>query len=274
LLISALLPALNRARGQAMQVQCASNMRQIWTGMELYASMYQGWTLPAQGSAATSPALPAPSVNEQYNWWGTEMLGRAFGVKPRDYNSADPVDAGDAVRDALARTRKYFDCPALQKDTAAGGAAAAGYQWEGDYAYNTNLGDARAYTSPSNLLSRPAFIRRTKVPKHVLALLETRALVGGNEDRFSSTGDITRINQANPASDRPNAGNPHFGKTNMLFMDGSVRTANAYSSLVLLDGVSPSKNWMITRYTPNRGNIALPTYSFWFPGEPSRPVPF
>jgi prepilin-type N-terminal cleavage/methylation domain-containing protein/prepilin-type processing-associated H-X9-DG protein len=41
LLISILLPALNRARGQAKQVQCLSNLRQIATAMAMHANEHR-----------------------------------------------------------------------------------------------------------------------------------------------------------------------------------------------------------------------------------------
>jgi prepilin-type N-terminal cleavage/methylation domain-containing protein/prepilin-type processing-associated H-X9-DG protein len=52
LLISVLLPALNKARESANQVQCASNMRQIGLALHLYANGQRGWLPPACMSAA------------------------------------------------------------------------------------------------------------------------------------------------------------------------------------------------------------------------------
>src|ERR1700733_9426760 len=46
LLISILLPSLNRARSAAMQVKCESNLRVIGQGIAGYVSEYQGY-LPA-----------------------------------------------------------------------------------------------------------------------------------------------------------------------------------------------------------------------------------
>src|SRR5687768_12383740 len=46
LLISILLPALNRARAQANLVKCQSNLRQIGIGLNIYASQDRGNYLP------------------------------------------------------------------------------------------------------------------------------------------------------------------------------------------------------------------------------------
>lgn len=47
LLISILLPALNRAREAAKAVQCASNMRQVGIAFQLYATDQNGWLPPS-----------------------------------------------------------------------------------------------------------------------------------------------------------------------------------------------------------------------------------
>jgi type II secretory pathway pseudopilin PulG len=47
LLISILLPALNRARREAKRIQCLSNMRQLGMGFNFYANQYQGSLVPS-----------------------------------------------------------------------------------------------------------------------------------------------------------------------------------------------------------------------------------
>src|SRR3954452_9769510 len=51
LLISILLPSLNKARQAAYTIKCSSNLRSIMQGMQLYAAQNNGWIA---GSAATS----------------------------------------------------------------------------------------------------------------------------------------------------------------------------------------------------------------------------
>jgi prepilin-type N-terminal cleavage/methylation domain-containing protein len=46
-LIGILLPALSRARAQANEVKCMSNLRQLGTYQALYVTDNPGWCLPA-----------------------------------------------------------------------------------------------------------------------------------------------------------------------------------------------------------------------------------
>src|SRR5215469_13813537 len=54
ILIGILLPALGRAREQAMTVQCLSNLRQIGQGIANYESDYSGYIIPVNYSTDTS----------------------------------------------------------------------------------------------------------------------------------------------------------------------------------------------------------------------------
>ena len=56
LLISILLPSLNKARESANTVQCLSNLRQIATGFTLYANENKGFLPPSW----VNPAVPEP----------------------------------------------------------------------------------------------------------------------------------------------------------------------------------------------------------------------
>jgi type II secretory pathway pseudopilin PulG len=70
LLVSILLPALNRARRQAATVQCASNMRQIAAAMIMYINDNKGVHPPA----TVFPNTTYPSGW----WWPNEMVRQKY----------------------------------------------------------------------------------------------------------------------------------------------------------------------------------------------------
>jgi len=278
LLIAILLPALNRAREQARTVVCASNMRQIYNATQLYAAQWKGYMLPAQ--AGTGNTRAGNGVNPLYNWWGLETMGKAMGVRVPSYDPTDAAAENAAWNVALANVFKYLDCPSFDKEAIG---STGGLAWVADYAYNTNLGDVRAYATPADLKKRPAYAQYGAIPGFVIMMVETRALIGGNEDRFSSTGDITRNGQPLAKDDRANAGTPHRGKGNILFCDGSVRLVNPYDPHILLDSSSPgfisseNNNWLIQRFVPNDASSASnlpPSRKRWSLYEKGRIVPF
>ena len=68
LLISILLPALGKARAAAMQVQCASNLRQIGLAIQLYANDNRDYVVPSTINT-TGPA---------YYMWHTILTGNHY----------------------------------------------------------------------------------------------------------------------------------------------------------------------------------------------------
>ena len=76
LLISILLPALNRARGQAKQVQCLSNLRQLGQAMIMHANEHQQhfplaghlWPSPTAPTTLT-PADMGDPYQKNYSYW-------------------------------------------------------------------------------------------------------------------------------------------------------------------------------------------------------------
>jgi prepilin-type N-terminal cleavage/methylation domain-containing protein/prepilin-type processing-associated H-X9-DG protein len=64
LLVSILMPALAKARGQARKVVCSSNLKQIGLGIEIFVTDSQGYTFPQQ--QRPFGAYPTDWVNA---WW-------------------------------------------------------------------------------------------------------------------------------------------------------------------------------------------------------------
>jgi prepilin-type N-terminal cleavage/methylation domain-containing protein/prepilin-type processing-associated H-X9-DG protein len=78
LLISILLPSLNRAREQAKAIKCASNLRQIGHGLQIYLNQNRGWSAPWTNDGkvmATGSATEFADPNE--------LLTQADGSKIR-----------------------------------------------------------------------------------------------------------------------------------------------------------------------------------------------
>jgi prepilin-type N-terminal cleavage/methylation domain-containing protein/prepilin-type processing-associated H-X9-DG protein len=79
LLISILLPSLNKARAAAKTVQCASNMRQIATGMIMYFGANKGALMPTQIDTDGG----APQIEKFY--WSNALAAQKYVSAPNMY---------------------------------------------------------------------------------------------------------------------------------------------------------------------------------------------
>jgi type II secretory pathway pseudopilin PulG len=70
LMISLLLPALNKAQAQAQKVTCMSNMRQVGQAMLIYAEQYNGYLFPPnKGWRSPQPPYVDGTNPPQYDVW-------------------------------------------------------------------------------------------------------------------------------------------------------------------------------------------------------------
>jgi prepilin-type N-terminal cleavage/methylation domain-containing protein len=93
-LIALLLPALNRARQQAISVQCMSNLKNIGMAALMYAHENKGW-LPPSDSANPATAL-GPS-DERFLDWDGGVIGTAATSTPGRWS----------VRESMAKYAGY-----------------------------------------------------------------------------------------------------------------------------------------------------------------------
>lgn len=91
LLISILLPSLNKARDSAVKISCASNMRQIGIAFMQYAIDYRDWinpgTAPVQGGTGywhERFARVAPGSTKNYLPWSNDYWGRGIWLCPAE----------------------------------------------------------------------------------------------------------------------------------------------------------------------------------------------
>src|SRR3982751_478542 len=80
LLISILLPSLNKARRAAATVQCASNMRQISGAMLMYINANKG----------KLPRSQIKAGGDTYTngwWWASELVRQKYILAPNSYAS-------------------------------------------------------------------------------------------------------------------------------------------------------------------------------------------
>ena len=216
LLISVLLPALNKARESANRVKCASNMKQFFTATVMYSTMYNGYELPAQGVPSS---LGGSAVG---NWWGgAEMLGKLYGMK------AGMTAGSPDYRNVVDRLAKMLDCPSIDRPKDETGTMA----FTTDYTYNGNLGDQRGqFAPPANLQSDydafktwSFFKKRQQVPDNVLMLTELINNVVKNQERFD------RLDVLYSQAKGGYGASPHSKRGNALFHDGTVRSIRVVS---------------------------------------------
>ena len=108
LLVAILLPSLNRAREMANGAKCASNLRQIAMGWQMYANAFHGTSCPGR-----PPEFPPPSTNLydvgngdyfRPRWFA--LLGAQSGISPFHNPSAARDD-----RDRTNIDNEVFLCP-------------------------------------------------------------------------------------------------------------------------------------------------------------------
>lgn len=103
LLIGILLPALGRAREKAKTVQCATQLRQIGIGLQVYATSSRGW-MPTW-SAVQIAGGNGTGVDTPGEGW-TEQLARYF-TKPQDKVYRCPTYMAEENRINYFMTARY-----------------------------------------------------------------------------------------------------------------------------------------------------------------------
>lgn len=231
LLISILLPAINRARAQAQQVVCASNLRQLYNTTALYALANNDYMLPSY----------VDTGNGYSNlWWGWKGIGPVLGINPKTVKPDGSIDNATALT-FIERVRKMFTCPSNRRSDTAGIVDAAGVTmaYNVSYVYNASLGDIRgqsldrtkvSQTDYDNFTKWAFFKKRSKIPQNVIIAADVSSVITKDDDRVQTLDNL--ITTQAKLRYTPRIGNCHSGKANVLFMDGVVRLLVGYNPKV------------------------------------------
>jgi prepilin-type N-terminal cleavage/methylation domain-containing protein/prepilin-type processing-associated H-X9-DG protein len=125
-LISVLLPALNKARRAAATVKCSSNMRQIGLAILQYTQANKGTLMPAQILRASASAQ---TMYPDGFGWSNELVHQKYITAPNAYtgNGSEVQFPTDSV----------FRCPeGIAPEDAGGGSTSAEPMWPTNIACN------------------------------------------------------------------------------------------------------------------------------------------
>jgi len=167
LLISILLPSLNKARRAAATVQCSSNMRQIALAMLQYITDNRG-KFPPSGAPVIANVYP-------FGWWWANELVRDKYINESGVNVYSHPNS--AVTDKKFSSSNVFKCPeGVPSDEMAGGS--------GDYPTDplnnsyTILNDSDTPGAPAEGLGVPSwYMLNSRVANSVGAMV----LPGGTQ---------------------------------------------------------------------------------------------
>lgn len=227
LLISILLPALGKARQQAIKVQCASNLHQIGLACAMYANQNKGYY----------PFSFGPFGNELPGFGGNSFMAQRLGALLGDWNTQiagatgtygaqfSPVTAPPAS--SYIPVRKSMNCPGLSSDNSTAYndvyniARFAGYSYCMPKSGNQNA-------SPS---VAPSTNQYTYISWRPGQYVSSGIVSGDNGDNFTSNNVKWNSIASCFIYDKnwsengtvPSAGAPHNKKgVNVLYADGSA----------------------------------------------------
>lgn len=230
ILAAMLLPALSRSKEKSKRVACAANLKQIYTGMAVYAGDYDDYVV----SCKTVNNVEVPNALEVAAAEGLNVISLQLGV-PSIWNCPSRIDTDDP----------------LPVFTPASGANVAqwviGYEYFGGMTnWNTPIG-VRASHSPVKM--------GTSQNYWVLA-------ADANVRDSTAWGQLNNINGGNPYwADVP----PHRGVSavpeggNEVFMDGSAQWIKFQNMFVFhqYQGATDFRNWFWWQDTSDFMSIAI-----------------
>jgi prepilin-type processing-associated H-X9-DG protein len=161
LLISILLPALNKARAQAQKVQCASNEKQLGMAAMMYCGANQGYYPPwTTGQPGVANGYMGPP------YWDTMLYPYIYN-RPIVYLFPNPAVALN--NPGLLHTNTVFLCPSVSPDYYQSSGDIFSYDTWRSYVMNSEMGGQQL--SISNYNDIPAVPPRLGKIRHSTQVL-------------------------------------------------------------------------------------------------------
>jgi prepilin-type processing-associated H-X9-DG protein/prepilin-type N-terminal cleavage/methylation domain-containing protein len=257
-LIGVLLPALNKARRQAQQTTCASNLRQLGVAMVMYANDQKYF--PGDISQTSKSVI----VNVWAPCLRIYMKGNqaVFWCPSQDVNLQweKVYEASAAAPDAASVSETGFGYDLQERMLCAEGLPATlikdfsyGYNdwgafpgpptpdYPGDSGKGLGLGGDMYFGNGATSANNFGHVRstRVKLPSEMIALADR----GAGIDRYRYNIDPTTLSQY--------PGNVHRNGANVLFVDGHV-SWYLQSDLTNVNELAPRPGWQQMRRMWNR----------------------
>jgi len=241
LLISILLPALNKARASAQEVVCQSNLKQFGFAIEIDADQNRS-ILPQKGPGGnSSDPFSGPFINDTSIWFNAlppMILGQSYydmllqGTSPRDGSRSIFICPSAGAPASLGPDTVQGDYFILHGSDSTGAVPSSDFKFDFSYVFNSKLTDSIASATLTRInmsYLRPASEVVTMVEKinypgeYENAGVQTWA--GANPSApvskdITPKGYTNDIGQAKACWDRFAA--RHRGGGHLLFADGHV----------------------------------------------------
>jgi prepilin-type N-terminal cleavage/methylation domain-containing protein/prepilin-type processing-associated H-X9-DG protein len=221
LLVSILLPSLNRAKQMARSVVCMTNVRRLLISVRLYAEGNDGVFPPDRVRESTSYVTVGPYKRYRPRWIWFLNEGMGYVINPYKYSSETEFNK------ALEMDNDHFLCPSLQDSEHARSIRNGAYGYNFQYlANNRTEGTGESVNYPNRLSN-------IKIPSSTIVFGDSRG--GGQEGLYRihaylmdppkmAVSKGARTFSPKAASITPLKYSPaearHLGKANLSFLDG------------------------------------------------------
>ncbi len=218
ILAAMLLPALNKTRQKAKEVNCTSNQKQVISAQLQYSNDYDGRMVVATGGRPFSEALLGATLNGAASDW-------SFTLNPK-FTSYIPPES-----------KQVFVCTfhtAAQSKAFDGWQTNGMYQGVWDASYNNNVDKVGAYINHINSANSFYMINKAKVPSG-LSIYGDTAQVGPKTNAYFTVPrgiNMWSVIVGNGVG-VPSGGTDsgiwigHSGKANVSFMDGHTSSVTS-----------------------------------------------